>query len=326
MAQNSKIAVILPCYKSSAQVLDVLQRIPPHVSKIYCVDDACPEKTGEHIKKNSTDKRIKILNHKENQGVGGALITGYKQALADKMDVIVKIDSDGQMDPEILPGFVKPILSGQADYTKGNRFYTPEFLEGMPMVRLLGNAGLSFMNKFSSGYWQVMDPTNGYTAIHASVLRLLPLDKINKGYFFESDMLFRLGTLRAVVMDVPQKAIYGEEKSNLRVSNAFWTFALYHCRNFFKRIVYNYFVRDFNVASLEWILGPVLFFFSLIFGISSWVEAVQNETSASAGTVMLAALPFLAGLQLILSALHFDVQNQPKTPIQSLMDEGDALS
>ena len=326
MAQNSKIAVILPCYKSSAQVLDVLQRVPSQVSKIYCVDDACPEKTGEHIKKNSKDKRIKILNHKENQGVGGALITGYKQALADKMDVIVKIDSDGQMDPEILPGFVRPILNGQADYTKGNRFYTPEFLEGMPMVRLLGNAGLSFMNKFSSGYWQVMDPTNGYTAIHASVLKLLPLDKINKGYFFESDMLFRLGTLRAVVMDVPQKAIYGKEKSNLRVSNAFWTFALYHCRNFFKRIVYNYFVRDFNVASLEWILGPVLFLFSLIFGISSWVEAVQNETSASAGTVMLAALPFLAGLQLILSALHFDVQNQPKTPIQSLMDEGDALS
>lgn len=323
MAKNSKIAVVLPCYKSSAQVIGVLERIPADVFKIYCVDDACPEQTGEHIKKNTDDKRVKVINHEQNQGVGGAVMTGYAQALKDGMDIVVKIDSDGQMDPHLLPGIVRPLINAQADYTKGNRFYTPEFLEGMPMIRLIGNAGLSFLNKFSSGYWQVMDPTNGYTAIHANVLRALPLGKINKGYFFESDMLFRLGTLRAVVMDVPQKAIYGDEQSSLRITNAFWTFALYHVRNFYKRIVYNYFVRDFNVASLEWILGPLLFVFSLVFGISSWMDAVQNQTSASAGTVMLAALPFLVGLQLILSALHFDVQNQPKTPIQTLMDDGE---
>ncbi|GJL85503.1 MAG: hypothetical protein DHS20C02_12780 [Micavibrio sp.] len=317
----AKIAVVIPCYKSRDQVLDVLSAVPDVVNTIYCVDDACPDKTGEHIQQNSSDKRAHVLTHEKNQGVGGAMVTGYKKALEDGMDIIVKIDSDGQMDPSIIPRYVEPILQGQADYTKGNRFYNPEFLEGMPKARIFGNAGLSFLNKFSTGYWQIFDPTNGFTAIHANVLKLLPLDKINKGYFFESDMLFRLGTLRALVMDVPQKATYGNEKSNLSVSRAIFSFACNHMQNFFKRIVYSYFVRDFHLASIEWVLGPSLLLFSVLFGTGQWISSVQSASEASAGTVMLAALPLIVGLQLTLSALHFDIQNQPKTPLHLLVKQ-----
>ncbi len=313
--QQLKIIVVMPCYKSSRHVMGVLAKMPDLVAKVYCVDDACPENTGKHIEENTSDKRVQVLYHKKNLGVGGAMITGYRQALEDKADIVVKIDSDGQMDPALLPVIINPIVQGKADYTKGNRFFTPEFLEGMPRSRLLGNAGLSFLSKFSTGYWQIFDPTNGYTAIHAKVLNLLPLDKINKGYFFESDMLFRLGTLRAVVLDIPQKAIYENETSNLNLFSAFWIFAGHHTGNFFKRLVYGYFVRDFHIASLEWLLGPLMLVFSIIFGLSAWVHSVQTGVEATAGTVMLAALPFIAGLQLTLSALQFDIQNQPKTPI-----------
>ena len=313
-----KIAVVLPCYKTSKQVLDVLALIPEIVTSIYCVDDDCPDKTGEHIQSHCKDKRVKVLFHDQNLGVGGAMVSGYRQALEEAADIVVKVDSDGQMDPGLIPQFIAPIVNGQADYTKGNRFFTPQFLSGMPRVRLIGNAGLSFLNKFSTGYWQIFDPTNGYTAIHADVLRLLPLDKINKGYFFEADMLFRLGTLRAVVMDIPQRAVYEDEESNLNVSKALWSFAGLHLRNFFKRIVYSYFIRDFHMASIEWILGPILLIFSTIFGLGAWAESVHNEVEASAGTVMLAALPFIIGLQLTLSALHFDIQNQPRIPLHNL--------
>lgn len=318
-ADKPHISVVLPCYKSADHVIGVLEQIPDFVNAIYCVDDGCPDKTREHIEKNCKDKRVKVLTHEVNQGVGGAMITGYKQALEDKTDIVVKLDSDAQMDPTIMEAFVAPIIEGKADYTKGNRFYNPEFLEGMPKVRIFGNAGLSFLNKFSTGYWQIFDPTNGYTAIHADVLRLLPLEKISKDFFFESDMLFRLGTLRAVVLDVPQKAIYGDEQSNLKISDALYFFAGKHIRNFLKRIVYSYFIRDFHVASIEWVLGPILLIFSIIFGISTWIESVQSFVEATPGTVMLAALPFIAGLQLTLSALHFDIQNQPKVILHALI-------
>lgn len=313
-----KIAVVMPCYKSARQAPEVLTRMPEMVEAIYCVDDACPEKTGEVIKESCKDERLRVLFHDKNQGVGGAMITGYRQALEEGMEIIIKLDSDGQMDPALIPVFVAPIIDGIADYTKGNRFFAPEFLPGMPKIRIFGNACLSFMSKLSSGYWQVFDPTNGYTAIHAEVLKLLPLDKLDKGYFFESDMLFRLSTLRAVVLDIPQKAIYGDEKSNLKITEILWPFFGKHMKNFFKRLVYSYFVRDFHVASLEWVFGPILLLFSFFFGVSSWIENVHNQTEASAGTVMLAALPFLAGLQLTLSALNFDVQNQPRIALHRL--------
>jgi len=205
-----------------------------------------------------------VIFHENNQGVGGATITGYKESLKIDADIIIKIDGDGQMDPGLVEKFIKPIANRQADYTKGNRFFWIEGLGSMPPVRLFGNAILSFMSKLSTGYWQIFDSNNGYTAIHANVLRLLPLDKINKRYFFESDMLFRLNTLRAMVMDVPMRAKYENETSTLSVNYSVFEFSYRHSINFIKRIFYNYFLRDFHIASVEWLLGTIL----LLFGIT----------------------------------------------------------
>ncbi len=309
------IAVVIPCYKARQTILGVLAAMPATVDRIFCVDDGCPDKTGLFIEQNVRDQRVAVLYNPSNQGVGGAVMTGYRAALADDVDIIVKVDADGQMDPALIPRFVDPIAAGLADYTKGNRFYHPEWLEGMPFVRLCGNAVLSILTKFSTGYWHLFDPTNGFTAIHAGALKLLPLDKIAKGFFFESDMLFRLNTIRAVAMDVPQKAVYGEEESHLKIWKALPQFSVFLVRNFLKRIFYNYYLRDFHLASLEFLIGPPLLFFSILFGAYQWRASIAAGEAATAGTVMLAALPMIVGLQLILSAFNFDIYNQPTTPV-----------
>jgi hypothetical protein len=171
------------------------------------------------------------------------------------------------------------------------------------------------MTKFSSGYWTIFDPTNGFVAIHAAVLRALPLGKINRRFFFESDMLFRLNLIRAMVVDVPMMAVYSGEKSNLRVSKVLLPFLWGHLRNFFKRLFYNYFLRDFSAASVEILLGTVFFVFGITFGLANWMSSVASGGTATAGTVMVAALPIIIGLNLLLSFLHFDVENVPRQPV-----------
>ena len=228
------VAVVIPCYRVKDQILGVLSRIGDQVSSIIAVDDACPDGSGEYIRKHSRDPRLTVLFHEENKGVGGAVMTGYRYAAAAGATVMVKVDGDGQMDPALIRHFVRPILDGEADYTKGNRFYNIEDVRSMPPLRLIGNAALSFMTKFSSGYWNIFDPTNGYTAISAAVFLKLP-DKTKSRYFFESDLLFRLGTMRAVVCDIPMSAVYADEHSNLRIDLVFNQFLVGHCVNTFKR-------------------------------------------------------------------------------------------
>ncbi len=315
------IAVVMPCYKAKSHVIDVINNIPSCVDKIYCIDDACPEETGKYIESTSKDSRATVIYNEKNYGVGGAMITGYQAALKDDAKYIVKLDADGQMDPSIISRFVDPIIKGHADYTKGNRFYRLESLSSMPKIRLLGNAVLSFMSKFSTGYWRLFDPNNGYTAIHANVLKLIPLSKISNRYFFESDMLFRLNTLRAVVIDIPMQSKYENEISNLSIFRSLIEFSFKHLNNFLKRIFYNYFLRDFHLASVEWVLGPILLCYGIIFGVVKWIDSINSSTSATAGTVMLAALPIIIGLQLLLSALSFDIDNKPLIPLHHLLDQ-----
>src|SRR5438309_3118533 len=202
------IAVVIPSYRVSRHILGVLAALPPDVTRVYVVDDACPERSGRMVSERCSGTRVTVLQHEHNQGVGGAMVTGYRAALAGGADIIVKIDGDGQMDPALIPRLVQPILRGQADYVKGNRFHDLDHLRSMPRVRLFGNALLSLINKVASGYWNVMDPTNGFTAIQRTALEMLPLAKLDRGYFFESDMLFRLYTIRAVVRDLPMAAHY----------------------------------------------------------------------------------------------------------------------
>lgn len=310
-----RIAVAIPCYKVTQHVLSVIANIGPEVETIYAVDDACPDGSGRFIEENNRDPRVRVLYNPENRGVGGAIVTAYKAAVEDGMDIVVKIDGDGQMDPTLLPLFVRPLLQGRADYTKGNRFFRPESVQGMPPVRLFGNAVLSFLTKLSCGYWNVMDPTNGYTAVRTCVLAELPLDKLERRYFFETDMLFRLNTLRAVVSDVPMDSVYADEESNLKVGKVLPEFLRKHFSRLWRRYVYNYLVRDFNVGSLYSICGVLLVIAGTAFGIARWLDSSVTHSPATSGTVMLAALPVLVGIQFLIAFLHYDVSNVPAEPL-----------
>lgn len=316
--ENLCIAVVIPSYKVTQHILGLIAAIGSEVKFIYIVDDSCPDNSGKLVFSATNDPRIRVLFHSENQGVGGAVMTGYKAAISDGADVIVKLDGDGQMDPSLILDFVSPIVLRQADYTKGNRFYDLEKVRTMPMVRLLGNAILSLMTKLSSGYWNLFDPTNGYTAIAADVARSLPFNKISKRYFFETDMLFRLNLLRAVVIDVPMSAKYGQEVSNLKISRIMIEFFTKHLRNFYKRILYSYYLRDMSLASVELPIGLLLIMFGLIYGGYNWLNAAQNGILTPAGTVMLSALPVLAGVQFVLGFIAFDISTVPERPIHKI--------
>ena len=310
------ISVVIPSYKVKKHIIDVIQSIGIEVKNIYVVDDCCPEGTGDFVLQHNTDPRVSVIKHTENQGVGGAVLTGYQAAISDKSDVIVKIDGDGQMDPALIKEFVEPIISGQADYTKGNRFFNLDSLRDMPKMRIFGNAVLSFMTKISSGYWSLFDPTNGYTAIRADVAALLPVSKISRRYFFESDMLFRLNTLRAAVIDIPMDAKYGDEVSNLHIKKIIFHFLRKNFSNSLKRIFYNYYLRDMSIASFELPVGFFLIMIGLIVGIPNWIESMETNTYASAGTVMLSGLPLIVGTQFLLSFIAYDINSEPKRSIR----------
>jgi glycosyltransferase involved in cell wall biosynthesis len=318
---RKSLAVVIPCYRVRAQILPLLARIGTEVDYIIVVDDACPEDSGRYVRDNCTDKRVTVLMNAENQGVGGAVLNGYKHALQLGAYVVVKLDGDGQMDPRRIKHLVRPILDGQADYTKGNRFFSVDGLRSMPGVRLLGNAILSFFSKIASGYWTVFDSTNGYTAISAATLAMLPLDKICRGYFFESDMLYQLGIVRAFVLDVPMPAVYVDEKSSLVISRVIFQFLFKHFTNACKRIGYNYFLRDFSFASVELVAGLCMILFGTVFGAYHWLISIQTNVTASTGTVMLAALPIILGLQLLLSFVAFDIGSTPNKSIHRFLQQ-----
>lgn len=314
-----RVAVVIPCFRVTGQVLGVIEAIGPEVGRIYCVDDACPDGSGDLVQARATDPRVRVLRHDQNQGVGGATLTGYRQAIADGMDIVVKLDGDGQMDPALLPELVAPILRGEADYTKGNRFWDLRQIGRMPLLRRLGNLGLSFLAKVSSGYWDIFDPTNGYTALHVAVAERLPLDQVSRRYFFETDLLFRLGTVRAVVVDVPMDARYGDEKSNLKVSRVFGEFAFKHLRNAGKRLLYNYYLRDLPAASLELLAGVLLLGFALVFGGWHWWLSASTGQAAATGTVMVAVVTFVSGLQFVLAFLNHDIASVPRRALHRML-------
>jgi glycosyltransferase involved in cell wall biosynthesis len=316
MAGLKRIAVVIPAYRVRERIMEVLSGVGPEVDGIYVVDDACPESSGRHVQEHCRDPRVRVLFHNVNQGVGGATMTGFSAALADGCDVLVKIDGDGQMDPQLLPAFIAPVINGDADYAKGNRFYDIDTVRRMPVVRGLGNLALSFLTKLSSGYWHMFDPNNGYVALDSRVARLLNFAKIDRRYFFESDMLFRLNIIGAVVCDVPMDARYADEESSMRLGRVLFEFAGKHLRNASKRILYNYFLRDFNVASLQLVLAIACFVFGVTFGGFKTAASLRTGIPAPAGTVMLAALPTLFSGLLALAFLSYDIGRNPTIPLQ----------
>jgi len=317
-----RIAVVIPSYCVRTRILGVLGAIGPEVAAIYVVDDACPESTGQYVTASSSDPRVRVLTNPENLGVGGATMRGYAAAMADGADILVKLDGDGQMDPARIPALVRPILEGAADYAKGNRFFNLDDVSAMPKLRLIGNSMLSLVNKVASGYWDVMDPTNGFTAMHAAVCRALPLDKIARDYFFESDVLFRLATLRAVVVDVPMPAHYAGEKSHLRVGRAAAMFPGRFVLRTLKRFFYGYFLRDFNAGTVQFLMGFALAAFGATFGAIHWIASIESGIPATAGTIMVAALPVLIGGHLLIAALNYDIANVPRRPLHPQLAAG----
>jgi glycosyltransferase involved in cell wall biosynthesis len=317
--KRAKLAAVIPCYKVANHVLDVVSGALQQLDHVFVVDDACPEGSGDLVASAFPDERVTVLRHKENRGVGAATVTGYRAALKAGYDVLVKIDGDGQMDLDYLPALLQPILSAEADYTKGNRFYRKRDLKRMPLTRIFGNSMLSVLSKGSTGYWNVMDPTNGFTALSRIAAQEIEWSKVSQRYFFESDLLFRLNIARAVVQDVPIPSRYGDENSNLRVVPAMPIFLLGHVRNFVKRFFYSYLVRDFSIGTVQSIGGGILFLFGVIFGAITWLQSAQSGQDTPIGTVMVAALPIILGFQLLLGALSFDIASGPTRPLQRIL-------
>lgn len=310
--ESGIISVVIPAYKVSRHLGGLLERIGDEITNIIVVDDCCPEKSGKIAQEFSKkDNRISVIFHDQNMGVGGAVKSGYTKALALGSDIVVKLDGDGQMNPDYIDELVHPLIIGIANYTKGNRFYDIEAITQMPKIRIFGNLALSFMSKLSTGYWTMFDPNNGFTAIDSRTLKKLPLEKIDNRYFFESDMLFRLNLTRAWVEDVPLPAIYGKEESSLSITRSLFEFLYKHHRNFVKRIGYSYFLREFSIASIQLVFGFGLLLFGTIMGITNSIISSINQVATPTGTLVLIAMSILSGLQLLIAFFSYDIQVSP---------------
>jgi glycosyltransferase involved in cell wall biosynthesis len=310
--------VVIPAYRAATTILPVIEAIGPEIELIIVVDDGCPDGTALHVANRCSDPRVVALMHDINRGVGGAFLTGMRYAIERGADIIVKIDADGQMDPSQVPALIQPILRGQADYVKGDRFFFLTNAAPMPSTRLFGNLALSFMAKLSTGYWNIMDPTNGFFAIEASVAALLDNEQIASRFFFETDLLFHLGLIRAKVVEFPMRASYGDEVSNLRISRELGPFLAGHMRNTLRRVLYRYFFREFSLASIQLVAGALLFGFGLAFGLYHWWAAAPEQLVPT-GTIMIAALTFLIGFQLLMSFLNYDISSSPREALHPFL-------
>ncbi|MBF0543449.1 MAG: glycosyltransferase family 2 protein [Candidatus Riflebacteria bacterium] len=309
-SRHARVTVVIPCFKAKDTICQVIKKIPDFVDRIIVVDDKCPQGSGKAVEA-LLSSRITLVRHEQNQGVGGAMISGYKKALEIGTDIVVKLDADGQMDPEDIARLIRPLLLEEADYTKGNRFTDFRALKSMPSIRLLGNSALSFLLKAASGYWNIMDPTNGFTAIRAETLQRIDLSKIAKDYFFESSMLIALNLQNAIVADVNMPARYFGEHSSLNIRRSLITFPPRLLTGLLERGLLKYFVYDFNMASLYFFLGIPMLFISSFWGIMEWIDSIRTRRARPAGTIMLVALPIILGFQMILQAIGIDIYSNP---------------
>jgi glycosyltransferase involved in cell wall biosynthesis len=274
-----------------------------------CSKDDTEKKLGQL---RETNNKLIVINHEINQGVGGAMLTGFKKSMELDSDITIKMDGDNQMDSAYIPELIKPLLDNKADYTKGNRFRDFKALKKMPVIRRIGNLGLSFLIKAASGYWNIFDPNNGFVAISKEMLKTINTNKIHKRYFFESSMLIELYHINAVIREIPMKARYGDEISNLSVTRALFGFPPKLLKAFIRRIILRYFLYDFNIASVYILFGVPFSLLGWIYGIVNFVKYAAANTVAPTGTVVIPTLLIILGFQLLLAALHYDITNYPK--------------
>lgn len=305
-ARRPRLAVIIPCYNVMRHIAGVVASIPGHFDPIIAVDDASTDDTVA-ILEALVDRRLVLVRHQRNRGVGGATKSGYEEALRHNADICIKMDGDGQMSADHLEWLVAPLLAGGADYAKGNRFVDTGALRAMPRVRLIGNALLSLACKAASGYWNTLDVTNGFTAIRSDILRRIAFSNLSERYFFESSMLIELNILRARVVDVEMPARYGDERSSMKLSRVIASFPGLLLRGLLRRVYWRYFIQDFGATSVLLVVGGLLTTGGIAFGAYRWWLSSATGVPATAGTVLLAAVPLLGGFQCLLAALLLDV-------------------
>ncbi len=308
---HPSIAVVIPAYRVASQIAGVIAGVPADVRHILVVDDASPD-TLQAVLEEVSDPRLIVLRHDKNRGVGGAMKTGFEKALELDADIIVKVDGDGQMDPALIPQFVEPIVSGDADLTKGNRFDDLSYIRRMPLARRLGNLSLSFLVKLASGYWHVFDPCNGYVAIRSRVLRRLSFDRLGDRYFFEISLLCEAYFAKAVLQDIPMQPVYAGETSSLSPMNSVTHFAPRLIQRSLYRVFMSYFMRDFNVVSVFLVGGIPALLFGTAWSTYHWILSVRSQVVATTGTVIIGMLAIVLGFQLILQAIVLDVGNEPR--------------
>lgn len=310
--KGARVAIVVPAYNESAMIGRVVDTMPELVDHIIIIDDHSTDDTAAAVAR-ATDPRVDFIRHDVNQGVGGAIITGHRRALELKVDVVAIMAGDAQMDPDYLPALLDEVTDGGYGFAKANRFFSPESFAGMPRHRVFGNIVLSFLTKLASGYWNLFDPQNGYTAVRTDVLRRVPLDNIARRYSFENDFLIHLNILQVPAVDVAIPAVYGDEVSSIKLSKVVPELLALLTRGFWRRIWYRYVLWSFSPIALLLFLGLLLFAFGL--GVAIWVcFQIAGSVVATAATVMLAALPLMIGSQMLISALQLDIQASPSDP------------
>ena len=307
------ITIIIPCYNVSRHIEEVVHNLPGEVNWIIAVNDCSKDDTAKVLQKLQLEnKKVIIVTHEANQGVGGAMITGFKKSLELDSDITIKMDGDNQMDSSGIPELIKPLIENMADYTKGNRFRDFKALKKMPVIRRIGNLGLSFFIKAASGYWNIFDPNNGFVAISKEMLKSISFRRIHKRYFFESSMLIELYYTNAVIQEIPMKAKYGDEVSHLSLTRTLFGFPPKLLKAFVRRIILKYFLYDFNIASVYILFGLPFFLLGAVYGIANFIKYASTHTAAPTGTVVIPTLLIILGFQLLLSAISYDITNYPR--------------
>jgi glycosyltransferase involved in cell wall biosynthesis len=310
MLEGKRVAVVVPAYNEATLLPQTLAGIPQLVDRIYVVDDASTDATAEEARKAAAaDSRVVVITHEKNRGVGAAIVSGYKRAIEDRIDVTCVMAADNQMDPAELPSIVEPVARGEADYAKANRLFTGQAWELIPHSRYLGNAVLSLLTKIASGYWHVADSQAGYTAIGLPMLEQLDLDRIYPRYGFPNDMLVHLNVWNARVRDVPSRPIYNVgEKSGIRLRHVVPKISWLLTKAFFWRMKEKYVIRDFHPLVFFYALGTLLFVAGLGLGISEIVLRVLGNQIPTATSVLIALL-LIFGVQFSLFAMWFDMES-----------------
>ena len=300
-------AIIIPCYKVGKLVIQVIEKALKYSNLIVVVDDCSPNGERELVENYFLDNQdVKVIKLDKNVGVGGATLEGFKYAIKEeKIEYILKIDGDDQMDQSFIPEIIDQ-LQKKYDYVKGNRFKEYSYFCKMPKVRIVGNVLYSFLAKLSSGYYNISDAHNGFIAIRKKICKAILKNNVSKRYFFEVDLLYHLKNLNAKVYEIYMPAIYQDEKSNLNYISAILVFPFYHLKNFLSRVLLHYFLRDFNFASICFLFGMPLFFYSIFFLISEHLQFSSKNIETPAGTAMFGALMFFTSFQLIMLFFYID--------------------